>query len=655
MANCSPVAAWLWRWVAAAVVAVCASSVAVGAGAGGSPSFQQLGGKLLASDETGAGGFGWSVALSADGGTALIGGPEDKGGVTTGGSVWLFARSGSGWTQMGDKLFRGSGFGTSVALSADGSRALVGAPFANAGGGAAFVFRRSGSQFVQEEELSPNDETAKAEFGVSVALSADGGTALVGSEDDGTIPGIFPNQGAAWVFTRSGSSWSQQGPKLTGSGETGAGAFGESVALSADGNLAVIGAPSDGQTFTNGTLGGNQIGAVWTFTRSGSTWSARGPKLVPAAAGGNAYFGSSVAVSANAGILAVGGPGDSSGSGAVWAYRFNTKAVIIARPLSSWLLLGSKLTPAGEAGPANLGRSVALSADGSVLAAGGPGDNAAGGAAWLFSQSGSGFVQEPGKLVASDESAPSLFGSSTAIAADGNSVLLGGYWDAKAGQTAIAGIGAAWAFVNPPAISAISPASGPTAGGTKVTISGSGLKGATAVRFGPSKAASFTVDSASQISAVAPPGKAGAVDVTVSTSAGDSPVSAADRFTYTSPAPTTTTTSTTTKTITTTTTTAKPASKPPVARIVYATVVRHGKHRTLTVRIRVSEAATAQLELFVHQTRRLTKTFLVKGGANVLKAPLAPSIKQGTDRLQITLRDAHNQQMRYSTSVRVPV
>ena len=72
-----------------------------------------------------------------------------------------------------------------------------------------------------------------------MALSSDGNTALIGGPDDNG------DVGAAWVFTRSGSTWTQQGSKLTGSGEVGNGDFGFSVALSADGNTALIGGPDD--------------------------------------------------------------------------------------------------------------------------------------------------------------------------------------------------------------------------------------------------------------------------------------------------------------------------------------------------------------------------------------------------------------------------
>ena len=106
-------------------------------------------------------------------------------------------------------------FGSSVALSADGNTALIGGPGDNKDVGAAWVFTRSGSTWTQQgEKLTGSGESGEGEFGSSVALSADGNTALIGG------PATTPNVGAAWVFTRSGSTWTQQGEKLTGSGES---------------------------------------------------------------------------------------------------------------------------------------------------------------------------------------------------------------------------------------------------------------------------------------------------------------------------------------------------------------------------------------------------------------------------------------------------
>ena len=93
-------------------------------------------------------------------------------------------------------------------------------------------------------------------------------------------------------------------------------------------------------------------------------------------------------------------------------------------------------------------------------------------------------------------------------------------------------------LVAAPVVTGVSPAAGPTAGGTRVVIAGTSLSGATAVTFGSAAATAFTVNSATQITATAPAGSAGTVDITVTTAGGTSALSAADQFTYVVPAPT---------------------------------------------------------------------------------------------------------------------
>jgi hypothetical protein len=138
-----------------------------------------------------------------------------------------------------------------------------------------------------------------------VALSSDGSTALIGADSDNT------NLGAVWVFTRSGSTWTQQGPKLTATGETGPGGFGRSVALSSDGNTALIGAYIDNAI----------VGAAWVFTRSGSAWTQQGSKLTGGGEIGRGEFGNSVALSSGGGTALVGGPQDREPfAGAVWVF-----------------------------------------------------------------------------------------------------------------------------------------------------------------------------------------------------------------------------------------------------------------------------------------------------------------------------------------------
>src|SRR5262245_51811887 len=114
----------------------------------------------------------------------------------------------------------------------------------------------------QQAELVGTGAGGSADQGFSVALSANGHTAIVGGPFDNNNAG----GGAAWVFTRSGGTWSQQGNKLAGSGATGNAIQGWSVALSADGNTAILG----------GYLDGGGVGAAWVFTRSGGVWTQQG-------------------------------------------------------------------------------------------------------------------------------------------------------------------------------------------------------------------------------------------------------------------------------------------------------------------------------------------------------------------------------------------
>jgi hypothetical protein len=201
----------------------------------GRAQFSQQGTKLVGTGGVGNQWQGHSVALAADGNTALVGGPSDS---SFAGAAWVWTRSGGVWSQQGSKLVGPDATGAarqgwSVALSADGSTAIVGGPSDNGNIGAAWVWTLSGGVWSQQgAKLVASDAVGSARQGWSVSLSADGNTAIVGGYSDNSFTG------AAWVWTRSGGVWTQQGDKLVGRGAVGNPAQGSSVALSARGNVA---------------------------------------------------------------------------------------------------------------------------------------------------------------------------------------------------------------------------------------------------------------------------------------------------------------------------------------------------------------------------------------------------------------------------------
>jgi hypothetical protein len=201
--------------------------------------------------------------VALDGETALVGAHlAPVGGNTWQGTAYVFTRSGASWSQQ-QKLVAAGGagsdfFGISVAL--DGNTALVGAYRADVDGtssqGAAYVFTRSGASWSQQQKLVAADGAADDEFGISVAL--DGQTALVGANLANV--GGNSSQGAAYVFRRSGTNWNQEQKLVAPDGAAGD-QLGISVAL--DGETALVGAD-------RANVGGNSNqGKVYFFERQG--------------------------------------------------------------------------------------------------------------------------------------------------------------------------------------------------------------------------------------------------------------------------------------------------------------------------------------------------------------------------------------------------
>ena len=389
--------------------------------------------KLAASDGAAGDSFGQSVAV--DGNTAVVG-AYNKSGVM--GAAYVFVLSNGAWSQQAE-LTASDGaanddFGFSVAVYGD--TAVIGA-FGKANGtknaqGAAYVFTRSGTVWSQQAKLLSADGAAGDHFGWSVAVNAD--TAVLGAYSKAN--GAKSGQGAAYVFTRSGAAWSQQAKLLASDGAYGDN-FGVSVGVSGD--TAVIGTP----------FKASQQGAAYVYTRSGTTWGQQ-TKLTASDGAGADNFGYSVAVNGNTALI---GAYQNGGNGAAYVFVGGG---------TSWSQQ-AKLTASDGAAGDEFGLSVALNGDTAVIGANGKTNSR--GAAYAFGRGGTAWMQLS-KATASDGATSDNFGISVTVS--GNTIVIG-----AAGN---AGKGAAYAFT-PGVPSVITIASNPA--GLGFTAAGTGCPSGT--------------------------------------------------------------------------------------------------------------------------------------------------------------------------------
>ncbi|HEX8737838.1 MAG TPA: hypothetical protein VF721_21080 [Pyrinomonadaceae bacterium] len=367
--------------------------------------------QLLASDGAQNDQFGYSVAIS--GNTVIVGAYlNDVGANGNQGSAYIFIRSGITWSQQA-QLTAADGaqddqFGSSVAISDD--TAIVGAYLddvgANADQGSAYIFVRSGTTWSQQAQLLASDGAADDRFGVSVSISGD--TVIVGAVFDDV--GANAEQGSAYIFVRSGTIWSQQA-QLTASDGAAGDLFGISVAIS--GNTVIVGADGD-------DVGANSDqGSAYIFVRSGTTWSQQ-PQLTASDGAAGDQFGVSVAVSGN--NIIVGAVFDDVGA------NVDQGSAYVFRVLSpNWAQEAKKVASDGAASD-QFGISVAISGDTAIVGAhlDFVGANREQGSAYVFVRSGTTWSQQA-QLLASDGAQDDHFGISVAIS--GNTVIVGAYFD----------------------------------------------------------------------------------------------------------------------------------------------------------------------------------------------------------------------------------
>ncbi len=296
----------------------------------------------------------------------------------------------------------GDRFGYAVDLQ--GARAVVGAPWESSLGqqaGAAYVYERGPSGWIQVAKLLGSDVSTRDVFGVSVAVS--GNTILIGAPWTGS--GI-PRPGAVYVFDRIGSAWVETA-KLMATGGTNDQHFGSSVDL--EGDTAVIGAPF-GDAFTG-------TGAVYVFQRTGSVWS-QVEKLTPSDGSPGDYFGYDVSLSGY--LILIGTPWQESRRGSAYLFSFDDSL--------GWFQV-QKLLPADPELGKLFGVSVSLS--GELVTVGASGDDSGNsGAVYVFEKGLFGWDQTT-RLVAPDGSIPHSFGFDVTL--DGNSLVVGDPYAAGGG------------------------------------------------------------------------------------------------------------------------------------------------------------------------------------------------------------------------------
>jgi hypothetical protein len=359
--------------------------------------------------------LGYSLALSADGQTLAVGAYGEQSNATgvngdatdnsanLSGAVFVFVRSGNAWVQQAYLKASNTGtadvLGFTVAISADGNTIVAGAPDEDGGAttingngnddskfsaGAAYVFTRTGTAWSQQAYLKAANSETGDNFGGAVAISADGNTVGVGAYTEDGLGGPTPDplsnavtdSGAAYVFTRSGTVWTQAGYLKAQNAEP-ADAFGFTLAIAGDGSRIAVAATSEasGALGVNGNANDNsqpQSGAVYLFRRQGASYLPDAYLKASNTDGGD-FFGNSVALSSDGNTLAVSAEGEDGSSTGVGGPQVEgagqAGAVYVFEHATQWAqtaYIKATNTDADD----RFGRSIALAADGSTLVVG---------------------------------------------------------------------------------------------------------------------------------------------------------------------------------------------------------------------------------------------------------------------------------------------
>ena len=457
--------------------------------------------------------IGMGVAISSDGNTMAVGaqhessnargidGNQNDESAYNAGAVYVFTGGGATWAQQAyvkaSNAEGGDHFGSTVALSDDGNTMAVAAYWESGGAtgvngdeadnsipqaGAAYVFTRSGTTWTQQAYIKASNTGVPAVDGVqsdgdqyafSLALSGDGNTLAVGAvTEDSNATGINGDQaddsamsaGAVYVYTRTGTDWSQQGyikppPPAEVDDATNGDMFGYSLALSADGDTLAVGSyDEDGSSReVNGPVDGERggSGAAYVFTRAGTTWSQQAYLKVSNVEAGDSW-GIAVALSADGNTLAMGTADEDCPATGVnpagcdddrEAATSVGAAAVFVRNGTTWTqqaYIKASNTGVGD----QFGIRLALSGDGDALAVAGPNEDSDGqgingtqdnesaieaGAVYLFTRNGAEWTQQT-FVKGSNTEAFDEFGGAVALNGDGRTMVVGARGEDSAAQ-----------------------------------------------------------------------------------------------------------------------------------------------------------------------------------------------------------------------------
>lgn len=343
--------------------------------------------------------FGTSTSMDANAEVLVVGTVYGKGKVSGEGCVYIYRYVDFAWV-LEKRLYADDGlvndyYGMSVELSRDGKVLVVGASGHDSNGtdsGAVYIYTYYEGDWVLRSKLTASDGNTYDSFGASVAVNTTGSTVIIGAV------GHSSSQGAVYTYVRVGDSWVFQS-KLTASDKANSDEFGASVAINAEGNLAVVGAPGcDGSV--------QWQGKVYLFKKTVNTWT-QIQILEHTDPASEDFLGESVTVSEGGmwifakasgyqkGLVNCGGVAIFRQDGDTWRY---------------WGMLTANDASAGQ----DFGSSIKCVHDGSEVFIGARGDNSSKGAFYVFSHTEGVWSQKAKRVVSVRSNGEKVGGSITA-------------------------------------------------------------------------------------------------------------------------------------------------------------------------------------------------------------------------------------------------